>query len=481
MITLPLELLHEITRYLPAQGRALLGVSRILHQIALQTVFSTVKIFLIHGEPGFDILNTESERYVAETSEWSMHRSFELLHHIITTQDFAKIVKTLSVHAFTDGPQVFELRTLSLALKAMSNLQSLSYFGDNPSFSHIAPSVPTSVRYLKLQALPEAHLLSHLDQLHFLQAAIPFVYVRDQKSDRIFAEWDANGLGNPADLANILESNPIRELVVLSAHLPLLPVWLCTSLTQLDICVTNWELVGTELLFRHAVQLEALSLVGYIDSGFFASLPADPAVLPRLTSFRISCEGLDEDVELRIAPYLREFLERRDAIRRLYIRLPEISLSTALMFAELVAKLPNIRVLGLHMGYEPIHETAALLLAEHLSPRLEALHLNLPWLSDLHVRTWYPILNKLQQLPDLTFLSLFSSGEDPIPIHPRDLAIDLPRLCLLGLQRSLFTVDRESCGHENEFDPLLWAPWTVKYCLPEDFESQDHAWLFRYH
>ncbi|KAJ7350604.1 hypothetical protein DFH08DRAFT_695377 [Mycena albidolilacea] len=475
--TLPVEMWTEIVHYLPLP-RHMLHVSRLLHDIVIRRLFSTLKIYFMHGEPGFFMLNTENERYVRETSDYLLNRSWELLHCIITNPAFASAVKTLSVHAFTDGPAVFEHRTLAQALKSLPNLRSFHYFGDCPDFSAVAACLPRGLKTLRIQSMPNSTLLSHLDSLRFLQPAIPFIYVREQKLDRIFAEWD-RGSGDPRDLVPVLESNPIHELVLLSTHIVLLPIRVCNTLTRLDICVPQFEeLVGLDLVFRHAQFLESLSLVGYIEPPVFADLPKDPAVLPRLTSFRISCEFWDQDATEMHVPLLSEFLSRRPSLRRLYIRLPGVRLEVALAIATVIGKLEGLWVLGFHAGYEPLYEAAALHLADQLSTKLEALQLALPWYSDLHVRTWYPLLNKLQQFPNLSFLHLFSNGEDPVPISPVELATDLEHLQLVGIQRSLWTVDREA---GEELEPKLWTPWAVKYCLPEDFPCADHAWLFRYH
>jgi hypothetical protein len=241
--------------------------------------------------------------------------------------------------------------------------------------------------------MPNSTLLSHLDSLRFLQPAIPFIYVREQKLDRIFADWE-RGSGDPRDLVPVLESNPIHELVLLSTHIVLLPIRVCNTLTRLDICVPQFEeLVGLDLVFRHAQFLESLSLVGYIEPPVFADLPKDPAVLPRLTSFRISCEFWDQDATEMHVPLLSEFLSRRPSLRRLYIRLPGVRLEVALAIATVIGKLEGLRVLGFHAGYEPLYEAAALHLADQLSTKLEALQLALPWYSDLHVRTWYPLVS----------------------------------------------------------------------------------------
>jgi hypothetical protein len=272
--------------------------------------------------------------------------------------------------------------------------------------------------------MPTPSPLIHLDRLNFFQPAIPFIYVRDQKLDRIFAEWEG-GFGEPSDILSVVESNPIQELVVLSSHVGLLPIRLCNSLTQLDICVPQFgELVGIDLVFRHALFLESLSLVGYIEPSIFADLPKESGVLLRLTSFRLSCEFWDQDTTEMHVPLLSEFLSRRPSLRRLYIRLPGVRLEVALAIATVIKKLDCLRVLGFHAGYEPLHETAALHLAESLSTNIEALQLSLPFFSDLHARIWYPLvrIQLIRLAADKT--NLFSAQQVaavPPPIVPPPL------------------------------------------------------------
>ncbi|KAJ7686575.1 hypothetical protein B0H17DRAFT_1136879 [Mycena rosella] len=478
MATLPVELWTDIVHYLPpSRRRDMLRVSRLLHDITIRFVFATVKIYFMHGEHGFFMLNTENERYVRETADYLLNRSWELLHCIITKPLFASVVKCLSVHAFTDGPTVFEQRTLAQALQSLPNLQSFHWFGDCPDFSTVAAYLPKNLKSLRIQSMPPSSL-EHLHRLKFLQPAIPFIYVREQKLDRIFSEYEG-GFGDPTDLVSLVETNPVQELVILSSHVGLLSMRLCNNLTQLDICVPQFgDLVGIDLVFRHALSLESLSLVGYIEPRLFADLPKEPTELPRLTSFRLSCEWWDLNTTEMHVPLLSEFLSRRPSLRRLYIRLPGVRLEVAMALATVIGKLECLRVLGFHAGYEPLHETAAQHLADALSPKIEALQLSLPWFSDLHARIWYPLLVKLQQFPRLSFLHLFSNGEDPVPVSPVELAADLEHLQLVGIQRSLWTIDRED---GEEMEPKLWTPWSVKYCLPEDFPCEDYAWLFRYH
>ncbi|KAF7351036.1 hypothetical protein MSAN_01665900 [Mycena sanguinolenta] len=274
-VALPVEMWTEIVYHLPS-SRQMLHVSRLLHDIAIRRLFSTVKIYFMHGEPGFYMLNTENERYVRETSDYLLNRSWELLDHISTTPAFANAIKTMSVHAFTDGPAVFERRALARALLSLPNLRSFHFWGDCPDFSAVAACLPSGLKSLRIQSMPDSTLLSHLDGLKSLQPAIPFIYVREQKLDRIFAEWE-RGSGDSRDVVSVIEKNPIQELVLLSTHVVLLPIRVCNNLTQLDICVPQFEeLVDLDLVFRHAQFLESLSLVGYIEPHAFADLPQGP-------------------------------------------------------------------------------------------------------------------------------------------------------------------------------------------------------------
>lgn len=90
------------------QQRNLLFVNRLLHDIALRSLFSVVKIYFMRGHPGLYMLNTVSERYLEDTSSVLMQRSWELLHCITTQPGFAKIVRTLCVHAFAGLSPIFE-------------------------------------------------------------------------------------------------------------------------------------------------------------------------------------------------------------------------------------------------------------------------------------------------------------------------------------------------------------------------------------
>jgi len=79
-------------------------------------------------------------------------------------------------------------------------------------------------------------------------------------------------------------------------------------------------------------------------------------------------------------------------------------------------------------------------------------------------------------MPSLSFLHLYGIG-DHLPIIPEDLAADLKHINTVGLQRSLWEVVRVG----SEITMIEWPPWKTKYCIAEDFQCEDDAWLFRYH
>lgn len=107
--TLPVETWSAVVDCLSVnQQRNLLFVNRLLHDLALRTLFSVVKIYFMRGEPGMYMLNTTSERYLEDTSLLLVERSWELLHRITTQPNFAKVVRTLCVHAFSGLSPIFE-------------------------------------------------------------------------------------------------------------------------------------------------------------------------------------------------------------------------------------------------------------------------------------------------------------------------------------------------------------------------------------
>lgn len=282
------------------------------------------------------------------------------------------------------------------ALQALPNLRSLYYYGSDPDFAEIAQYVPFNLQNLCIQwfvlpkvhfhsrnliflpySIPDAHAVNHLRGLKRLQPVTPFFYVKDQIDDEIFTEWD--DFGASENLSTIIGALDLRGLLVLSVDL--IPIRAFDSLVDLEICVpsANFEsgLVGLDLVLRHSHCLESLSLVGWIEPELSSLLAHQSTDLPRLTSFRLSCEGMSTPPP--VVEAIGKFLQGRSSLRRLYLRFCNAPWSDVSLLLPILYKLENLKVLGFHTGYEILNDSEIAQLADHLSNDLEALHLATAW------------------------------------------------------------------------------------------------------
>jgi len=340
----------------------------------------------------------------------------------------------------------------------------------------IAQYVPSNLRDLCIQCIPNAHAVDHLRGLKRLQPVTPFFYVKDQIHDEIFAEWDDFGISE--NLLDIIGTLDLQRLLLLSVDL--MPLRVFGSLVDLEICVpsANYDLslVGLDLVLRHSPCLESLSLVGWIGRQLSSLLPHQSSDLPRLTSFRLSCEPLFVP-QTAVVAAVGEFLQGRSSLRRLYLRLSDAPWSDISCLLPILHELPELRVLGLHTGHEMLNEVEITHLADHLSGDLEAFHLAIAWdQATMNVHSLSTLRDKFSLLPSLTFLHLFGVG-DQLPIEQEELATELGQLQVLGLQRSIWDIDRIN----GEVILTAWKPWKVKFFVAEDFRCEDFAWLFKYH
>lgn len=225
-------------------------------------------------------------------------------------------------------------------------------------------------------SIPKPQVLDHLRGLKRLQPVTPFFYVKDQMHDDIFTEWDE--VGTSENLIDIIGRLDLQELLLLSVELA--PIWVFNSLVDLEICVpsTNYDsgLVGLNLVLHHSPCLESLSLVGWIEPELSSLLPHQPTDLPRLSSFRLSCERLFVPETSVVA--VAEFLQGR-SLRRLYLRFADASWSDISGLLPVLHQLHELKVLGLHTGHEKLNDNEILSLSDHLSCSLEALHLATAW------------------------------------------------------------------------------------------------------
>ncbi|KAF9012544.1 hypothetical protein BDQ17DRAFT_1232571 [Cyathus striatus] len=465
----PPELWYRVVDHLPIfEQKTLLQVSRTLHDIAIAFVFSSLKIYLVDSNSAYAVCGS----YDQENINKLMRRSWELLYHITRHQSFAKRVKCLTVIATMDGGAIFEQLTLAEALLSLSNLQTFRWFGVLPAITEdIMNCIPKSVKSLVLNSSDCSptiiHLALPLDSFPVNEES----YLRGM--DKELLEYSEQ-----MDVREIFEqlSTPLKEVNMLACHINQTPIWLYESLTSLEVYSTldGPELSGLELVFRHAGSLQSLTIsgVGMPDLSF---LPKNPLHLPHLHSFRLTreCEPATFG-ELYSLP-LCAFLQGRQQLRRLYIRIESATSDDLSTLLRAVCGLRQLEVFGLHTGFSPFGDTEISVLAENLPVNLKALQLLLIW--DVTPTSISSLVSALEVFPRLSFLHLSSVEDLVMPLMVESLASDMKQLDLLGLNHALWNIERSA----EEVTLHRWARWKTRFCVEEDFDNEDDAWLYRYH
>jgi hypothetical protein len=166
----PNEIWSQILRYVPRIHQTkLLEVSHLFHDIALDLVFSAVKIYFLEGEQAYNFLNTSHGDFVEMYAEDLVTRSYEILRRIIRDPAFAQVVKSVTVIAFSDSTSIFEQRefsnrlirdyswilsavTIADALAALPHLRSFRWCGVHPRLTDaVARHIPNTIQSMNLQ------------------------------------------------------------------------------------------------------------------------------------------------------------------------------------------------------------------------------------------------------------------------------------------------------------------------------------------
>ncbi|KDR75652.1 hypothetical protein GALMADRAFT_1330752 [Galerina marginata CBS 339.88] len=478
--TLPPEVWDHILGDLPQpQVPKLLEVCSMFHDIALRSLFSSIKIYFIGGTLGMQMLNTTHADWIDETAIKLMCKSWEMLNHICQDRRFARVVKSITVIAFADGQSIFERLTVANALLFMPNLQTFRWIGTGPAFDDIvAECLPPNLKKLVIQSSLPFDSIRHLTDVTTLHLSMPFFFPDDEEAhDRLV--YDPTIRENlKYSIAEIVESiaPALQSLRVTATQLRDAPIRMLNTLIDLEVFATigdEEELVGLDVVFRHATLLQSLTLVGLFVPATFSFLPhSSTGCLPLLNSFRLSCEdpsvfrfGEDEFQSLC------GLLQGRPLLRRLYLRLPTMDWMQTSRLLCIVRELDGLEVLGFHTGRDMLADDTIETLSRSLSKNLHALHIAINWAGvDL-----LPLLDTIAKLPHLSFLHLYGAIAR-LPILLEDLAFEAEGLKTIGLNRALWTIDRVGA----EITSAKWPRWKIKFCVEEDFVSADDAWLFKY-
>lgn len=322
--------------------------------------------------------------------------------------------------------------------------------------------------------------LQHLTRLTTLHLPIPFLFPEDDEAmDRLVEDTSLIELQSTISVQDIFENFPstLQCLRICANDINNVPIRIYTALRELEIFGTmgdGQEFVGLDAMFRHAMLLESLSVVGYIDPIFFSFLPHwSTGSLTKLTSFRLSVEipsALGEDEFCS----LTGFLHGRTSLRRLYLRHPEMRFNQTSRLLSIIQELKGLEVLGVHMGADPFAGNATLaMITNSLSSRLRALHLAINWGGD----DLLLLMDRVSSLPKLTFLHLYGTVTR-LPISVEELATEGKGLDTIGLNRALWSIERS--GSDQELGTTKWPRWKIKFCIEDEFVNADDYWLFKY-
>ena len=174
----------------------------------------------------------------------------------------------------------------------------------------------------------------------------------------------------------------IRSLSICAEPLWRVPVRVFENLSHLDIFLgQNMENIA--LIFRYAMRLESLSVMGLDNRAILPIFGDHPDALPSLRSFKIVSPYRkwhpDTDIEESHFISLAHFLGGKKGLRALDIHLWPQGWSSLSPFWELLKQSPSLEVLGITTGVRVFTKDDFLSFAAALPPRLSALRVNTQW------------------------------------------------------------------------------------------------------
>ncbi|TFK23144.1 hypothetical protein FA15DRAFT_656930 [Coprinopsis marcescibilis] len=489
--SLPPEILTRILHYSsPVEQPTLLRVSHAFHEIAISLVFSSVKIYFVGGREAFSMLNTDHEDFKDDITTKLMTRSFELLRQMIMDPSFARIVRSITVITASDSESTFECLLLGDAIMSLPSLRTLRWLGVDPCFTDtIAESLPKDLERLTLKTyVPSTNLFGRFHSIAHLELPTPFYFPDDEEihddTGASSALLDVTAAIDFEAITSTMALGNLQSLTLNAVYLPTLPIKILETLKELDICITTvLQGVGLDLILRHAVVLESLTVFGYVDQAIFEWLACGSSDLPSLHSFRLSCDRFTmmQPIEGHNLELFLSFLRDRVRLRRLYLRIPSLDWSALTALAPEIRNLKALEVIGLHTGETIVDDWFIPFLRGTLPAKLKALYLGIDWnglnflpLAKLTVLDRQ--IDALNELHELAFVHLYGI-RSRLPLTLQDFS-PAKNVKLLGLNRALWDVVRG--GTEVDFELRKWPRWKIKYCTEEDFEDEDYYWLFKY-
>ena len=174
----------------------------------------------------------------------------------------------------------------------------------------------------------------------------------------------------------------LSSLSICAEPLWRVPVRAFENLSRLEVFMAR-DMENLALIFRYAVRLEHLSVLGLDDRAIFSLFDGHPHSLPSLRSLKIVSpyKGWQLDVDIEEPQFLSmtRFLQGKKELRALDIHLWIRDGSSLALCWELLKQLPSLEVLGISTGDGVFSRDDFLSFAAALPPKLSALRVNAQW------------------------------------------------------------------------------------------------------
>ncbi|TFK74626.1 hypothetical protein BDN72DRAFT_833138 [Pluteus cervinus] len=505
--TLPAEVWSGIVTSLPRDEQIVfLNVSKAFHKIAFRRVFKAIRLYFL-SEDDIPSLPEPPENEDGEEPELMCDdpealcetlrdRTREILDRIIEDPEFAVVVKELGVvgsaHADPDADvedesddgddeaedefdEGKELRKkFKEAIKALSSLKRVTWWGENPSFASFAPLLPPDLEVLNLNV----SIPSMIGGVKAFNGVQELQYINPLRESGYPQLSHAPDSSNDQSLKLLVaELAPrLRRLALPYYAVDQLFTANLDKLVNLEIYATQRsDMQGLNRLWPCLPNLQELSLLGNIGGEAIRELPLDPNSLRHLHSFRFShavvLEGEDD------ATHLAQFLDQRPGLERLLLDfgMSEIAENLGPLLPAF-SNLENLEALGIIFDGSMNRDELEMLSASLPNKKLQALHFQVDWsnFTDEHVGLPLMFIRYMDHLSYLYFGG-FQCGDEILADY-QTLAHSGKKIQLVGECNCLWNVSRSGRKVETTRRPA----WQTEFPLEGDFANPNHSWLFRY-
>ncbi|KAF8629567.1 hypothetical protein AX15_003380 [Amanita polypyramis BW_CC] len=446
-------------------------VCRTFSNIGARFLFSSLRVFFLDSDystslllyPATFVPESKVPDSEGEERERLSVKSWEILDYITRNPDFAARVRSVTVYAFRGDLAIFESLCLANAIRKLPRLRVLRWLGDFPALTPVvAEGLPADLSSLSLYGGCELGVC--LDHVRHLQefALRSSLWVLE------------DGLRDPLKR----NDGTLRRLSMQSQFWRDVHLRIFNNLTHFSIACDPESDFDLRFVLRHATHLESLSLKPnsmHIEEEFIMSLCDSVDALANLVSLQLDFYGIGIVSEKRLHSRLLDFLGCQPQLRRLYLHSGQLDKPTYMQsLFSLLREMPRLEVLGLkpcHIMFPksgPSLQTVYCNLIDFLPHKLKALHVNLSEEEPPFTEYDSTFVNGLGGFKHLTYLNLINRFHN-LPFEALEFATDNPQLQLIGHNRWLWDV---------QDDCTRWPSWKSYFAVREDFEDEDHWWLY---